>query len=70
MNQSGRALGVQDRRQAASAGSGASDLAFGSSIAGGIAGIAVTGGLLMALGVAGGITLFVIRYVRTSRRRA
>jgi hypothetical protein len=49
---------------------GGNDLAFGSSIAGGIAGTAVTGGLLMVLGVAGGITLFVIRYVRTSRRRA
>ena len=49
---------------------GGSDLAFGSSIAGHIAGTAVTGGLLMVLGVAGGITLFVIRYVRTSRRRA
>ena len=49
---------------------GGSDLAFGPSIAGGIAGTAVTGGLLMVLGVAGGITVFVIRYVRTSRRRA
>ncbi len=49
---------------------GGSDLAFGSSIVGGIAGTVVTGGLLMVLGVAGGITLFVIRYVRTSRRRA
>ena len=49
---------------------GGSDLAFGSSIAGGIAGTAVSGGLLMVLGVAGGITVFVIRYVRTSRRRA
>jgi hypothetical protein len=49
---------------------GGSDLAFGSSIVGGIAGTAVGGGLLMVLGVAGGITLFVIRYVRTSRRRA
>jgi hypothetical protein len=29
---------------------GGSDLAFGSSIAGGIAGTAVTGGLLMVLG--------------------
>ena len=48
---------------------GGSDLAFGSSIAGGIAATAVTGGLLMLLGVASGITLFVIRYVRTSRRR-
>ena len=49
---------------------GGSDLAFGSSIAGGIAGTAVTGGLLMVLGVAGGITVFAIRYARTSRRRA
>ena len=49
---------------------GGSDLAFGPSIAGGIAGTAVTGGLLMVLGVAGGITVFVIRYTRTSRRRA
>jgi len=49
---------------------GGSDLAFGPNIAGGIAGTAVTGGLLMVLGVASGITLFVIRYVRTSRRRA
>jgi hypothetical protein len=54
----------------ASAVAGGSDLAFGSSIVGGIAGTAVTGGLLMVLGVAGGITLLVIRYVRTSRRRA
>jgi hypothetical protein len=49
---------------------GGSDLAFGSSIVGGIAGTAVAGGLLMALGVAGGITVFVVRHVRTSRRRA
>ena len=49
---------------------GGSDLAFGSSIVGGIAGTVVSGGLLMVLGVAGGITLFVIRYVRISRRRA
>jgi len=54
----------------ASAVAGGSDLAFGPSIAGGIAGTAVTGGLLMALGVAGGITVFVIRYTRTARRRA
>jgi len=49
---------------------GGSDLAFGPNIAGGIAGTAVTGGLLMVLGVAGGITVFAIRYARTSRRRA
>jgi len=49
---------------------GGSDLAFGSNIVGGIADTVVSGGLLMVLGVAGGITLFVIRYVRTSRRRA
>ena len=54
----------------APAAAGGSDLAFGSSIVGRIAGTAVIGGLLMVLGVAGGITLFVIRYVRTSRRRA
>ena len=46
---------------------GGSDLAFGSGIAGGIVG-AVGAGLLMTLGVAGGITVFVIRL--TARRRA
>jgi hypothetical protein len=49
---------------------GGSDLAFGSSIAGGIVGTALPAALLMLLGVAGGIALFIIRYVRASRRRA
>jgi hypothetical protein len=47
---------------------GGSDLAFGSGIADGIVGTALGAGLLMLLGVAGGITLFVIRL--TVRRRA
>ena len=47
---------------------GGSDLAFGSSIAGGIAGAGLPAGLLMLLGVAGGIALFIIRYLRAPRR--
>jgi hypothetical protein len=49
---------------------GGSDLAFGSSIASGIAGTALPAALLMLLGVAGGIALFIIRYLRAPRRRA
>ena len=45
---------------------GGSDLAFGSAIAGGIVGTALISVLLMGLGVAGGIALFVVRL--TSRR--
>ena len=45
---------------------GGSDLAFGSAIAGGIVGTALISVLLMGLGVAGGIALFVVRM--TSRR--
>ena len=47
---------------------GGSDLAFGSGIADDIVGTALGAGLLMMLGVAGGITLFIIRL--TARRRA
>jgi hypothetical protein len=49
---------------------GGSDLAFGSSIVGGIAGAGLPAALLMLLGVVGGIALFIIRYLRASRRRA
>jgi hypothetical protein len=48
---------------------GGSDLAFGSTIAGGIAGTAMPAGLLMGLGVAGGIALVIIRNRLTSGRR-
>jgi hypothetical protein len=47
---------------------GGSDLAFGSTIAGGIVSTALTAGLLMVLGIAGGIILFVVRIRQTSRR--
>ena len=47
---------------------GGSDLAFGSSIAGGIASAALPAALLMLLGVASGIALFIIRYLRAPRR--
>jgi hypothetical protein len=48
---------------------GRSDLAFGSTIAGGIAGTALPAGLLMGLGVAGGVALVIIRNRPTSGRR-
>ncbi|HEY6278606.1 MAG TPA: hypothetical protein VIX86_20020 [Streptosporangiaceae bacterium] len=46
------------------------DLAFGHSLVSGIAGTALLTVLLMLLGVAGGITVFVIRIVRKSRARS
>jgi hypothetical protein len=46
------------------------DLAFGHSIIGGIAGTVLLSVLLMLIGVAGGITVFVIRIVRKSRARS
>ena len=49
---------------------GGSYLAFGSSIAGGILRTGLVGVLLIVLGVAGGIALFIVRIVLTSRRRA
>jgi len=49
---------------------GASDLAFGSSIAGGIVRAVLAGVLLMLAGVGAGVVLLVTRIVRTSRRRA
>ena len=49
---------------------GGSDLAFGSTIAGGIASTAMPAGLLMGLGVAGGIALVIIRNRPTSGRPA
>jgi hypothetical protein len=46
-----------------------SDLAFGSSIAGGIVRAVLAGVLLMVVGLAAGIVLLVTRLVRTARRR-
>jgi len=47
-----------------------SDLAFGSSIAGGIVGIVLGSIALILVGIAGAIVLFVIRIVKTRRARA
>jgi hypothetical protein len=47
-----------------------SDLAFGSSIAGGIVGTVVLSIGLIFLGIAGAIALFIIRLTRTRRARA
>jgi hypothetical protein len=47
-----------------------SDLAFGDSIAGGIAGVAVFSGLLMFAGLAGLVVILVIRIAKTRRARA
>jgi hypothetical protein len=49
---------------------GGSDLAFGSSIAGGIVAPVVGSALLMLIGLAGLIVIFVVRRVRISRQRA
>jgi len=49
---------------------GGSDLAVGPGIAGGIARAALPAVLLMLLGAAGGLALFIIRYLRSARRRA
>jgi hypothetical protein len=51
---------------------GGSDLAFGSTVAGAIVRVVLPGVLLMVVGLGVGITLFVIRLVRTrtARRRA
>ena len=46
------------------------DLAFGSSIAGVLVGIAVPAALLMVFGFLGGLALLITRIVLTSRRRA
>ena len=47
-----------------------SDLAFGGSIASGIAGVAVLSGLLMFVGLAGLVVILVVRIVRTRSARS
>lgn len=47
-----------------------SDLAFGDSLVGGIAGIAVGGGLLILAGLAGLVLVLIIRIVKTRRARS
>ena len=47
-----------------------SDLAFGDSIAGGIAGVAVLSGLLMFVGLAGLVVILIVRIVRTRSARS
>ena len=47
-----------------------SDLAFGSSIAGGILGIVLGSLALIFAGIGGAIVLFVIRIIKTMRARA
>jgi len=49
---------------------GGSDLAFGDSIVGGIAGIALPGGLLILAGIIGLVVIFIIRVVKNSRARS
>ena len=48
---------------------GGSDLAFGDSIVGGIAGIALPGALLILAGIIGLVMIFIIRVVKKSRAR-
>src|SRR5262249_13924479 len=48
---------------------GGSDLAFGDSIVGGIAGIALPGALLILAGIIGLVVIFIIRVVKKSRAR-
>jgi uncharacterized membrane protein YuzA (DUF378 family) len=49
---------------------GGSDLAFGSSLAGGIVGTVVASVLLILVGLAGLVVIFVVRRVKLSRRQA